>query len=145
MCWKCTKVIEIMIKDAVNTNRDWSGGCGGGSPDMALSYSTLHTPHSTLHTPHSTLTLTLNTLIFSVHTHFLVYTSIFPFTLSAPLSSGLTKLPTLKSIKLNFKNLLRNYFEGNFRYWACIWPFCSSYDTEVSWLSLSLCSGSGFY
>ena len=43
----------------------------GGSPDTALSYSTLHTPHSTL-------TLTLNTLIFFCpHSFFLAHTHFF--------------------------------------------------------------------
>ena len=56
----------------------------GGSPDTALSYSTLHTPHSTL-------TLTLNTLInFGPHSFFLGHICLFPSTLSASFSSRLT-------------------------------------------------------
>ena len=66
---------------------------GGGVPQIRHSHSqesTLHTPQSHSHATHS---------FFSVHTHFFWHTVIFfrphscyPFTLSASLSSGLTKV-----------------------------------------------------
>ena len=88
----------------------------GGSPDTALSHSTLHTPH-----PHSCSTHSnffVHTQIFLSTLIFFVHTPIF-HPLSASLSGGLTKVPTHK----NHVNYIVKYTKEN-----CVYPFCTSCD-----------------